>query len=282
MPFFPRFARRWADTGVVAEPTNAQADSGFGFLGANPPTVELFNAIQQWNDDKDTWLYDRLVEVMSAGGVTPNAAGVNQLLNALRALFQVGWVPFTTSQSWIVPAGVTTVRARVWGGGGAGGNATGAGSAGGGGGGGGFSGGKFTVTPGASVFLTIGTAGLTAGQAGGLSSFGSFCSATGGQSGASSFGGFAAGGAGGIGTGGQLNIPGVGGGSGQTFDIGTTGGGLGGSSPFGGGLSPLSVGANGNFGLFPGGGASGAGVLSGSGASMIGGQGAPGYIELEW
>lgn len=87
--FFSRFTRRWSATGIVAEPTDLQADAGFSFLGANPPTVELFNALFQLLDDKDSWLYARVSEVLVAGGITPSQATPNQMVAAIQSLINV-------------------------------------------------------------------------------------------------------------------------------------------------------------------------------------------------
>ncbi|WP_298151813.1 choice-of-anchor D domain-containing protein [Flavobacterium sp.] len=84
---------------------------------------------------------------------------------------------FTTSGSFTVPAGVTSIQVEAWGGGGAGGAATGNPSAGGGGSGGAYA--KNTavaVVPGTVYTVTVGTGGigaLTAGANGGSSWFGS-------------------------------------------------------------------------------------------------------------
>ncbi len=120
---------------------------------------------------------------------------------------------YTTSSSWVVPAGVTRVWALVAGGGGGGGAVTttlpGPDGTGGGttgqdiGGAGGLTFGMIAVTPGASITVTVGAGGVgsdstAAGGAGGTSSF-STLSATGG-------GGISAGtGASGSGSGGSFN-----------------------------------------------------------------------------
>lgn len=114
----------------------------------------------------------------------------------------------TRTVSWTVPAGVTTVRVRVWGGGGGGLN-TGNGlnyS----GGGGGFALKTITgLTPGSTVTVTI-SAGGNSGSSpaiGGTSSFGAYVSATGGRNNntAGSI-------TGGVGVGGDINMYGSGGG----------------------------------------------------------------------
>tara|TARA_R110000765_G_scaffold149317_1_gene251966 strand:- start:15 stop:887 length:873 start_codon:yes stop_codon:yes gene_type:complete len=81
------------------------------------------------------------------------------------------------SYSFTVPAGISSVRVRVWGAGG--GGAAVASSA--GGGGGGFSIGEFTVVAGTAYAITVG-AGGEANTTGGTSSFGALISATGGAS----------------------------------------------------------------------------------------------------
>ncbi len=64
----------------------------------------------------------------------------------------------TSSQTWTVPAGVTSVKVEVWGGGGGGGGAYI--GAGGGGGGGSYKTATFTVTlPGDNYTITIGAGG---------------------------------------------------------------------------------------------------------------------------
>src|SRR5690606_30344361 len=61
---------------------------------------------------------------------------------------------FTTSGTWTVPTGVTTIEVAVTG---AGGNGAINGS--GGGGGGGYASGTYTVTPGSVLIISVGTAG---------------------------------------------------------------------------------------------------------------------------
>lgn len=90
MAFFDRFLKRWASNGAIAEPSMTQADTGFAFLGSDPPTVEQFNALLQWLDDKDNWLFGQLDQVLRAGGVTPGPTPNTQLLSALRTLYGGG------------------------------------------------------------------------------------------------------------------------------------------------------------------------------------------------
>lgn len=102
---------------------------------------------------------------------------------------------FTSSGTFTVPEVVTSLKVTVVGGGGGGGAGKIVGyslGTGGTGGGGGIAVGIFTVTPGATYTVTIGSGGVgtntfnTNGSAGGTSSFGSVLSATGGSGGARS------------------------------------------------------------------------------------------------
>ena len=95
---------------------------------------------------------------------------------------------FTSSGTFNVPAGVTSVKVEVIGGGGAGGGVSG-GAADGGGGNGGYAEEIVSVTPSTGVSVTIGAGGVAAGGNGGTSSFGAFLSATGGNGGSDGFGG---------------------------------------------------------------------------------------------
>jgi hypothetical protein len=91
--------------------------------------------------------------------------------------------------TFTVPAGVTKVQVHVWGAGGGGGGGVSLGLTGGAGGGaGGYSQGYYTVTPGGTITVTVGSAGTKGtatnpGGPGGTSSFGSLISAGGGAGG---------------------------------------------------------------------------------------------------
>lgn len=86
MAGFDRFNRRWAATGILAPPTDAQADTGFAFLGPNTPTVELFNSLFADLDDKDNWLFNNISRVLAENGVAASATDTGALLAAIRAL----------------------------------------------------------------------------------------------------------------------------------------------------------------------------------------------------
>lgn len=225
------------------------------------------------------------LNVVDDGTITTLLTSLDAALNAQRVAAS-GSVKFTTAgvTPWVVPAGVTRVFVKVIGGGGGGGKrqALAALGAGGGAGGGGYAEGWVTVTPGATISITVGAGGAgatvsnTSGANGGTSSFGAFMSATGGGG-----GGVTSGAGGGVGTGGSRNTslgPGT---SGISFsNSGGTDNGLagGGGGPGGAQItySSGSAAANGNNGIGPGGGGGGA-VFGGNG-----GSGADGYVEVEW
>jgi hypothetical protein len=89
--------------------------------------------------------------------------------NPVSGVFGTGRMQiYSANDTFTVPAGITSARARVWGAGGAGNSSNG-------GGGGGFAMKVVTgLTPGGTVAITVGT------TAGASSSFGAYCSATGG------------------------------------------------------------------------------------------------------
>lgn len=192
--------------------------------------------------------------------------------------------------SWVCPAGVTQVFAKVWGGGGAGGStSSAANSASASGGGGGYCEGLISVVPGSTYTVVVGAGGV-AGSAtiepaiptpstdGGTSSFAGVLSATGGGA------GFAAAGSiqtatpgGGTGSGGAVNF--AGGGGGSAFPVGT-----GVVVPPGGYTYAVSLQLyaavsalfNGRTGIAPGGGGGGA-YLGGAG-----GAGGAGRVILQY
>jgi hypothetical protein len=201
---------------------------------------------------------------------------------------------FTSSGTFTVPTGVTTVKVTVVGGGGNGGASSGATfSYCGGGGGGGLSVRYVTgLTPG-------GTQTVTVGGVAGTSSFGSFASATGGASVAGNDN--AAGAAGGTGSSGTYNIAGGAGGTGTTGSSGAGGGGGGniGGNGYSVNISCVTYGltTTGGAGVF---GRGAAGVISGVGLAANGfgnggsgsggaggagggaGAGTGGIVVVEW
>lgn len=153
------------------------------------------------------------------------------------------FVAFTASGSWLVPGGVSEIRAECWAGGGGGGTADASGANGaGGGGGGGYAAAVIPVTPGETLTITVGAGGAS-NTAGGLSSIlrgaTDLIKALGGSAGASSSGSgqVGDGGAGGTGLVGDLKISGQKGEAGKAHAGNYSWGGRGGGSPKGGSLS---------------------------------------------
>lgn len=202
------------------------------------------------------------------------------LVLAIRGALPTGEQNFTSSGVFTVPANVTKIIVEVWGGGGGGGGGDGGAHSGGGGGGGGYTQKRISgLTPGSTIPVTIGAAGLGgapgySGTAGSTTSFGSYCSATGGDGG-DFYPGSSRGSLGGLGINGNLNLNGDCGDPSET----TVGGG-GGSGARGGagglaGYGAGTAGAGGN-GFAPGGGGGGA---DGGGN---GGNGAKGGVFIHW
>lgn len=186
---------------------------------------------------------------------------------------------YTTSGSWNVPCGVTSLQVECWGGGGGGAGDGVAGNDGsGGGGGGGYVISTISVTPGTTIPYTIGAGGTAGansnpggnGGAGGNTTFSSI-TANGGQGGINN----GAGGTGGGGSGGTVT-------SGVTGGAGTPGGsGAGGAGANGGaGGAEVTSDGNGLNGITPGGG--GSGGYHTSGGRNSGGTGAAGQIRITY
>lgn len=190
---------------------------------------------------------------------------------------------FSQSGSFVVPAGVTQVKVTVVGGGGAAGyHATLPGA-------GGGEGGRAIdiisgLTPGQSVAVTVGAGGAAPsspadGGAGGMSSFGTFLSATGGAGGQGGTGSLfaTAGGLGGTGAGGKILQAGSMGSDG--IPVASRGGDGGGAGHGRGGSGPQQGFAAQGYG----GGGGGGGASSGSSpAGEPGGAGAPGIVIVEY
>lgn len=187
------------------------------------------------------------------------------------------------SQSFVVPLGVNSISADVWGaGGGGGGTSSGNANKGGGGGGGGYrSNSSIPVTPGETLTIIVGLGGNGGNNANGIG------------------GGFSRilrggtiliavdGGNGGIrngvgGTGGAGDVSGGNGGNGSVGGGGLSGaGGNGGNGGNGGPSLGTGIHANGNDGQGPGGGGGGS-RSSGNNGSRTGGNGANGQVRLTY
>jgi hypothetical protein len=189
---------------------------------------------------------------------------------------------FTTSGSWVCPAGVTSVAVECWGGGGGGGssNSAAANRAGGGGGGGGYSKSvSVAVTPGNSYNIVVGSGGLAgsagAGGAGTSSTFnGATVVAKGGSGGGRGGNGTSGAGAT-LGTGGTTFTGGAG-----AAGVNATGSGGGGGGAGTTGNGGVASGITAGIGKTIGGGNGGTGVnstTSGKAGSTYGGGGSGGW-----
>lgn len=198
-----------------------------------------------------------------------------------------GILTFTSSGNFTVPAGVTSGRVTLTGGG-AGGMGCQAGSltdtfSGSGGGAGGTSIGIFPLIPGTVIAITIGNGGagssgpFAAGN-GGITRFGTLATANGGVAGNKTTNTNTAGGPGGTSSGGSINIPGGYGSDGQSSNSLLTGNG--GASYWGGGgragaLTGLAAQAYGSGG-------GGAYDPALSSTAYSGGAGKSGVLVIEW
>lgn len=213
--------RFWARTGQISEPTDQQADLGWGYVQDGQPYQEDFNARDQWSDRADFWLYQQIAGVIGRAGASPAEVGPNQLADALRAILSHPPALFVGAgvRDYVVPSNCARVFVFCVG---PGGGSTGCNDyallSGAGGGGGGAAIGWYPVAPEARIAVTVGNGGpggTTSGQNGGTSSFGNLCSASGGTAGFSSTAVAPAGGAGGVGVGGLINLAGSYGGDGS-------------------------------------------------------------------
>jgi hypothetical protein len=186
----------------------------------------------------------------------------------------------TTEGGWLVPAGISSVKVRIWGGGGAGG--TGFTGPGGGGAGGGYCEGYYDVTPGETITITVGNGGAGSGTPGGTSSFGALASALGGQAGAegSPSGTGLGGAAGGTASGSGFVVSGGAGGAAFIASPNVMSGAGGGAFGGAGAVSAVAAASGavlaGVNGTSPGAGGSG-GIGTG-----LGGIGGPGLVLVEW
>lgn len=214
----------------------------------------------------------RLVQLMY-DGANLQILGITQVLTTGGAFFST-----PGSEFWAVPAGVTRLRARVWGGGGGGGGTGGAGASGAGGNGGGYAEGSYSVIPAQVLTVTVGGGGIAGttnpgnenGGAGGTSSLGSLISATGGGGGEGKASG--SGNASlstGFGIGGQFVV------NGQSAANSSGSGGAGAFAAPG----TSGSGSGGIFAGYPAGGGGGAGSTS---IGFAGKPGAGGLITLEF
>lgn len=118
MAGFDRFGKSWSLTGPQSPPTDQQADLGWDYIGASPPTVQQFNALFRWLDEKDNWLYGQIARVLITAGLTPGVSPDTQLLTALQSLFPAPDLTYlyNSINEVITNAGLTpdNVDAKLW------------------------------------------------------------------------------------------------------------------------------------------------------------------------
>lgn len=207
--------------------------------------------------------------------------GLLNLLFLKSTFSQTTTQTLTTSGSFVVPCGVTSLTVQCWGGGGGGGYGGGSNKqGGGGGGGGGYAYNALTVTSGATYNYTVGTGGLGSttsgvnGSNGGASIFivGATTVSGGGGGGGGAFSGSTgAAGTAGAGTGGTSNVSGGAGGAGNA--TGSGGGGEGAPSSGTAGAGNIPNGGTGSTGGDGGSGSTANAAIGGNGSAVGGGGG---------
>lgn len=83
MAGFDRFGKVWSSNGLLDDPTDAEANQGWLYIGQAPPSVEQFNSTHRWWDEKDNWLYGQIANVILDAQLTPIASDLTTLLQAL-------------------------------------------------------------------------------------------------------------------------------------------------------------------------------------------------------
>lgn len=84
--FFQLFKATWAQNGTTDRISAAQYSTGWAYIGSLPPTVEQFNAVQQFTDQKLTWVYRHLEAVATLTGRELTAAGSDAISYAFQNL----------------------------------------------------------------------------------------------------------------------------------------------------------------------------------------------------
>jgi hypothetical protein len=122
--WWDRFNQSWADTGPLDDPTPAQANVGWEYIGQAPPTVEQFNSVHQWWDKKDNWLFGQISTVITKANLVPVEGDLLTLWEAIKFIFeapndayiyargQLGWHSGGTF-SGDITAGIITARGTV-------------------------------------------------------------------------------------------------------------------------------------------------------------------------
>ena len=87
--FYGRFGMVWASGSTPAPPSDAQAQQGLSFLGQTPPAAQLHDAMFQWLDQKDNWLFGQLSSIFTSLS-TPQSESTNSNLGNALISFIIG------------------------------------------------------------------------------------------------------------------------------------------------------------------------------------------------
>lgn len=290
-----------------ASPTTTQADElwiGGAFTtstASGPPTItgpsspwtNLAQVNQAQGSFNDQWVSG--YQVVSATGAATYAGTISSASDWIAKVITLKLdnggpysQVFNATGSWVAPAGVTSVKAECWGGGGAGGSARAVSGAGAGGGAGGTYAvtNAYPVTPGNTYTVTVGAAGVastgtftdgTASGSGGDSWFDNSSTGPKGQGGTGGINKAVAGnGAGATGSTASSNGDTKNAGGNGAAGVGTTIGGGGGGGAGSGGAGGAASGSTAGTGTATGGGNGGAGTSAATGGAGTAAGGAGG------
>lgn len=88
--FYDGFTLTWASTGSTATLDSDDLETGWAYIGATPPTVEQFNAVEQQAFRRDQWLYGQIKGVTDAAGMALAAANTDTLASAIALIVSDG------------------------------------------------------------------------------------------------------------------------------------------------------------------------------------------------
>ncbi len=83
MTYFDRFNTAFATGGPTDPFSPTEYAAGWDTIGAGPPTVEQFNALQQETDQKDNWLFNQIRQVIIAASLAPDPDTQTTLRDAI-------------------------------------------------------------------------------------------------------------------------------------------------------------------------------------------------------
>jgi hypothetical protein len=86
--WWDRFNQSWSTIGPLDDPTPAQADAGWEYIGQAPPTVEQFNSVHQWWDKKDNWLFNQIATVITKANLVPAEDDPLLLWESIKFIFE--------------------------------------------------------------------------------------------------------------------------------------------------------------------------------------------------